>query len=701
MSTLPALREELALYAGPAAGNGAPTWSLLDPARNQFFRIDWLTFEILSRWDMDDPQEIAASIRRDTTLDIESSDLEQVLKFLSDNELLRRSTCQGTQWLHTLASKRRQTFAQKLLHHYLFFRIPLLRPDGWLTRTQRYIDPLYSESFLWITLVVLLLGLVEVSRQWDRFMVTLIDTFSWQGLLSYAFALVFIKFLHELGHAYTAKRYGCRVPTMGVAFLVLFPVAYTDVNDAWRLRKRRQRLAVGAAGMLTELAVAAWATLAWAMLPEGQLRNTAFVLATITWISSIAINTSPFMRFDGYFLLSDWLDIPNLHQRAFGLGRWQLRAWLFGLAEPAPEIFPVAKQRGLVLFAYATWIYRLVVFSAIAALVYHMVPKPFGPLLAAIEIGWFILKPIQQELWAWRDKLFVIVRGRRSLFILGVLAALIALATVPWDRRVQSQGLLKPTSYFTVVAPGAARIGALPHRDGEVVAAGEILLVLSPPELHYQQQATSARLTSLDWQVALGGLDEKLRTQQPVIEKAADKARAELKNVQDKESHYALKAPFSGRFYLNHPDLRPAHWVSKNEELGLLISPGEWTVETYLTENDLHRVAIGDRGRFYSEASDSAPLDIEVTAIDRDATRVLPQAILASTHGGAILVRESQGSSVPEKAVYRVTLTVAAYYRPHEPRFTRGRVVLYGQPLAPAAEFMRAAAALFLREAEF
>src|SRR3569833_4686613 len=150
MSTLPALQEKQTKYVGPASGNGAPTWSLLVPARNQFFRIDWLTFEILSRWDMDDPQDIAASIRRDTTLDIESSDLEQVLKFLSDNEMLRRSTSQGTQWLHTLASKRRQPFAQELLHHYLFFRLPLLRPDGWLTRTHRYADPLNSKGLLWI-----------------------------------------------------------------------------------------------------------------------------------------------------------------------------------------------------------------------------------------------------------------------------------------------------------------------------------------------------------------------------------------------------------------------------------------------------------------------------------------------------------------------------------------------------------------------
>src|SRR3569832_2489690 len=149
MSTLPALREELTLYAGPAAGNGAPTWSLLDPTRNQFFRIDWLTFEILSRWDMDDPQAIAASIRRDTTLDIEKSDLEQVLKLLYNNELLRSSTSQGAQWLHTLASKRRQTFAQKLQHKKQKKKNTQKHPDNKLTRTQRYTDPLYSKGFLW------------------------------------------------------------------------------------------------------------------------------------------------------------------------------------------------------------------------------------------------------------------------------------------------------------------------------------------------------------------------------------------------------------------------------------------------------------------------------------------------------------------------------------------------------------------------
>jgi len=116
--------------------------------------------------------------------------------------------------------------------------------------------------------------------------------------------------------------------------------------------------------------IAAWATLAWALLPEGGIRSAMFVLATSSWIGTLAINASPFMRFDGYFIVSDALDIPNLHARSFALARWKLREWLFDLGDAPPEYFKPATQKGLILFAWVTWIYRLVVFLGIAALVY-------------------------------------------------------------------------------------------------------------------------------------------------------------------------------------------------------------------------------------------------------------------------------------------------------------------------------------------
>jgi len=152
-------------------------------------------------------------------------------------------------------------------------------------------------------------------------------------------------------------------------------MAYTDTTETWRLTDRWKRLQVAAAGIATELVVAIWATLAWALLPEGTLRGAVFALATTSWVATLAINASPFMRFDGYFILCDALDMPNLHERSFAMARWKLREWLFGLNAPRPEHFSPRKQAALITFAWVVWLYRLVVFLGIAVLVYHFFIK--------------------------------------------------------------------------------------------------------------------------------------------------------------------------------------------------------------------------------------------------------------------------------------------------------------------------------------
>ena len=698
---LPALREELALFPGPAAANGAPTWALQDPVRNLFFRIDWLTFEILARWHMNDPQAILNALERETPIQAEADDLEGVLRFLAENELIQRHGPQDTSWLRAEALKRRTGWSRWLLHHYLFFRVPLWRPDAWLVRSIPWVAPLYTRFFLGLTLVTLFAGLIEVSRQWETFVSTLVDTFSWRGLFGVAVTPVCVKFLHELGHAFTAKRFGCRVPTMGVAFLVMFPMAYTDVNEVWKLPDKRQRLAVGAAGILTELAVAAWATLAWAMLPDGLLRGAAFLLATTTWVSTLIINASPFMRFDGYFLFMDWLDMPNLHQRAFALARWRLRKTLFGLNAPVPEHLPTRRHRGVLIFAYMTWAYRLVIFTGIAALVYNFFPKPLGPLLAAIEIGWFILLPIWREVKAWRPLLPAILGSRRTWFNLCLLGLVLAGALIPWDQRVRSQGLLRPAEHFPVVSPGPARIKSMPAGNGQPVEKGQILIELEAPDIGFQRQTAAARAANLAWQASSAGLDPKLRDQQGVIEAARGKVGAELAGLRETEARYHPTAPFTGRFYLSQPDLYPGTWIGKNEKLAVLADTSRWLVETYLPESDLNRIRIGDQGSFYSETPDVAELAVKVVRIDRDATRFLPEGILASTKGGALLVRESDKHLVPETALYRITLSLTGTYQPNQPQILRGHVVLMGRPKAHLDEFLRSAAALFVRESGF
>jgi putative peptide zinc metalloprotease protein len=656
-------------------------------------------------------ESIAAAVNHETTLRPDAADVEAVARFLVENQLVKPSGGGSSREFAERLTRMRGNWQSWLLHHYLFFRIPLVRPDRWLDRWMGRVALFYSRGFVQLTLLALAVGVVEVYRDWGRFSATLMDTFSWNGLLGYGAALAGIKVLHELGHAFTAKRYGCRVPAMGVAFLVMFPVAYTDTNEVWKLSQRHQRLRVAAAGVVTELVVAAWATLAWGLLPEGIPKSIAFMLATTTWVATLAINTSPFMRFDGYFLLSDWLDMPNLHNRSFALARWDLRERLFGLGLPKPEHFSRQREIGLILFAYATWIYRLVIFLGIAALVYAFFIKAVGVLLFIVEIGWFVLLPLWSEVKMWpgllkkdgqpaglRALLRNQSRARRSAWL---AALLLLLFVLPWPTRQSSSGSLKPAEIFPIHAPAGAQVVKLPWVDGSTVRAGQLLLELTSPELQLRWQRAQARVQRLRWQVSASGVNAEQRQNMPVLAQEENTALAELANVQAEMALYAPIAPFDGVLRDLGPDLKPGQWVSSRERLGVLVQTQRWQVETFLDEDAVNRIEVGDKARFYTDGLEGPVLTLSVRAIDRDASRVLSNGQLASQVGGTVMTREKQGQLIPDRAVYRVTLSVDSEMGLLAQQSWRGHVVIHGRWEAPGMVFLRSALVLIWRELGF
>ncbi len=696
---LPALREELHLFAGGSDAEGAPTWNLHDPVRNQFFRIDWQTFEILARWQMRSAESIAAAVSSDTTLTLQVQDIEAVQSFLLENQLVQSNDAAGTRWLASQEKARHSSLWQWLLHHYLFFRVPLVRPDRWLTRQMSLVAPFFSPFFFRLTGVALLLGLFECYSQRAAFSSTLVESLTFKGLLGYAVALTFVKILHELGHAFTAKRKGCRVPTMGVAFLVMWPVAYTDVNEVWKLPRRQDRFAVGAAGMVTELMVAAWATLAWALLPEGVLRSMAFLLATTTWISTVAINASPFMRFDGYFLMVDLLDFPNLHTRSFALARWDLRERLFAFREPVPEVLPRARHNGLIVFAWLVWLYRLMLFLGIAVLVYHFFIKLLGIVLFAVEIGVFVVQPIWREIAAWRKRAGAIRQSPRAVRSLLLFAALVLVGFVPWSGHVSGQGMLRTAQYFPIYAPGPARIDNLAVHGGETVVAGAVLVALDMPDLEQRSRKASTRLQQLQWQLEVSGLDADLRANQTVLREELAGAKAQLEGATQERARFEVRAPFAGVIVDVAPELRNGVWVSPRERLGVLVDPSAWQVETYLEENEIQRVQLGNQARFFPEGAPLGSLPLKVVRIDPDATRQLTEPMLAAQHGGQIVVRERNGHLIPQQAIYRVVLQVESGTAGAASHSLRGRVVIDGERKSPLGAYLRTAATVVIREA--
>jgi putative peptide zinc metalloprotease protein len=702
MISLPNLREDLVLHSAPSNNQGAPSWSLQDPVRNLFFRIDWLSFEILSRWHLGDGDKILASIDRETTITTEADDLNNLLNFLSENELLQRVDANSSRWF-AQRQQVRPSLANQLLHSYLFFRIPLWRPNAWLDRNQTLIAPLFSNAFLLLTLLALLLGLLQLSQQWQTFSATLIDFFSWQGMLAFALTIAFVKFFHELGHAFTAKRFGCQVPTMGLAFLLLLPMAYTDVNDVWKLRHKKQRLAVGAAGIGVELTIAAWATLAWSLLPDGQLRTAGFLLASTTWVSSLLINLSPFLRFDGYFLLMDWLEMPNLHQRSFELGKWWLQKQLFGFSNQPPEPYTKSRQRFLLIFCLATWLYRLVIFAGIAWLLYQTLPKPLGPVLALIELWWFIGMPVFREINQWLKHWRSILASRRSWFTGLLLTAILLVMALPWDGRIYAQGLLQPTQISVITAPDAAQISHIDVSEGSYIQAGATIMSLHSSDLLFQKRSIETKSKSLDWQLQASQVQQQRReNRQPLLAEKI-KLQSELRLIDDELKRFQISAPFAGHFYFSEPDINTGNWVSDKEVLGTLIDHSSWKITAYVNEEQLVNLQLGDRARFYPESPGGQSHDAIVTAIEPDATRTLEDAMLASTHGGKLLVRNQDSQLIPERAHYRITLKLDSDVktRTDQARILRGDLIIHGQPKSYLEDFFQAIAIFFVREASF
>ncbi|MET1116706.1 MAG: site-2 protease family protein [Comamonas sp.] len=680
------LREELDLLPGPVLPDGQPSWTLHDPVRNLFFQLDWASFELLRRWHLADAGAIVADICAETTLHVGAHDVQALQQFLQANALLQPGMHSAAGWAAQRA-QRRASKLQWLLHNYLFFRVPLLRPDRWLGRITPGLEFLFRPAFWWLTALAFLWGLWGVSRSWDAFSATFVDLLSLQGLVAYGVTLLFVKFLHEVGHGVTAKRYGCRVPTMGLAFLVLWPVAYTDTNEVWKLTDRDQRVRVAAAGIITELLVAVWALLAWLWLPEGWPKAMAFLLATTTWVSTLVINASPFMRFDGYFLLSDYLQMPNMHARAFALARWDLRERLFRLGEPAPEYFAPPKRRALVLFAWATWIYRLVLFLGIAALVYHFFIKALGIFLFLVEIVWFIAKPLWSEIKAWRERAPQIARSRRARRSALIAGALALLLLVPWPVPVLSSGLLQA-----------------PLAEGAPVAQGAALFALVSPALQAAAATTQARLQQVAQQSAAAGFDGALRRDWLVLQDRQAEAQAQQGAVRSDAARFQLQAGGAGQLRDVDPDLQAGAWVARRELLGRVVGSAGQEVVAYVAEEALHRVRPGDSGLFIAEGGAGPVLALRVRAIDQDASRSLNEAALASAGGGNVPVRSMQGVLYPERPVYRVVLDVLPSDQPQaltgQHRW-RGRVSIRGEWEAPGAQFVRQALSVFWREAGF
>ena len=698
---LPGLRPDLKLLPGRHDEDGAPRWLLYDVVSNRYFTLFERALMLIRHWQPGVTAEDMAAALADQGEDFEAEEIRSFAQFLVANHLVLARTEGAAGYFAQQQRARKKSLWSWLLHNYLFIKIPLVRPEPWLRQTVPRLEWLFRP---WLARLVIFLGIVGgllVLRQWETFTATFLYFFSLEGMALYALTLVVVKSAHELGHAMVSHRLGCRVASMGVAFLVMMPVLYTDTTDAWKLKRKRDRLRIVTAGVRAELYIALLATFAWSVLPDGPLRSAAFFLATTSWVTSLLVNISPFLRFDGYYAFSDLIGVENLQQRGFALGRWKLRQWLWGLQDPMPEPMPRPRARLLILYAWGTWIYRFVLFLGIALLVYHLFFKVLGILLFVVEILWFIVMPIVRELKVWWEQRRQFRWSPMRLLAWLVPFLLLVLAAVPMPADVRLPAVLRATDVQQLFSPEAGQVARLEVTDGERVGEGDILLELHSPQLEQRLAETRLELKIIAGRLARQAASTEQRALIAVNQQIQEQLQRRLAGLEARLERLTLRAPIAG--ILSFPDrLHEGQWIRDNAPLFRIHNDTGVLVEGLVSEQDLDVLATGQSGVFIADSGEHSPLGVKLSTINMSAIPFLRYPELASDHGGPIAVRKVGEHLVPESAYYRVQALLeqeAPLWAPK--RQLTGIMVLEGETRSWLVSQARRVIAILLRESGF
>ena len=653
----PAIRQNLQLLQGTPMEDGSPSWLLYDNLRNKYFTLGVSAFRMLKYWisGVDSKQFIEQAQKKG--LDIQEDQLNDFINFLKTNSLISHNTSEDIQILLNQHNAQKKHWLMSLIHNYLFFKIPLIKPDPFLDKTL-HLAKFFSQKIIRLTIYIIgILGVYFVIQQWDEFLTTFLYFFNWNGLLFYGLALVGVKAIHELGHAYTAKNFGCNVNSMGIAFLVFFPFLYTDNTNAWRLRDHKKRLSINFAGISTELHLALLATFIWGITGQGTLKSVAFFVATTGWISSLLINISPFMRFDGYYVFADYLKIDNLQPRAFALAKWKLRHWIFGFKHKAPEQINKQKQTLIIVYAWSTWIYRFFLFLGIAFLVYYFAFKLLGIFLFVVEIVWFILLPIFKEIrewWRLRSNIFLSLQVVRSIFLLGALAFIIF---YPWKSSQKTPAIYQSEKFIEIFPPINSQVQDIFIKEKEFVKKNQKLINLDSPALNSQIEIAQAELELIQIKIN-NALDlESNRSDLLRLKSERKKIETQINNLNKIKSSLEIKAPFEGEI-TTFNNIQKNQWLNEDTPILKLIDKRNYQVIAFVSEQDILTLDLTREIRFTPSSTLHENMVAYISSISKSPISNFDMyPIVTSIFDGPIAASEAPSGGIQsEESFYKVTL---------------------------------------------
>jgi putative peptide zinc metalloprotease protein len=593
---------------------------------------------------------------------------------------------------------KRQKMVRSVLNP-LALRVPVFDPDDFLTATMPLVRPLISVfgALLWLLLIVY--GGVLLALNWDPLTENVADrVLSTDNLPLLLVSYPLIKAFHELGHAYTIKRWGGGVHEIGVMFLVFMPVPYVDASDSIAFDNKWRRVLVGAAGILVELALAAIAMIVWANAEEGLVRAFAFNVMLVGGVSTLLFNGNPLLRFDGYYVLCDLIEVPNLGQRANKYLAYLVQRFGFGMTWAENPVTARGEARWFVFYSISAFIYRLFITFAIVTLV---ATKFFiiGIVLACWAVFLMLVLPVLKMGWyLFTSPQLRRKRGRALGVTFGSLGAIVAvLLFVPVPYHTMAEGVVAPPQQAYVNAASAGVVSEISVSSGETVTAGTPLAVISDPLIASQRAVLVARINELNQRLSVELSFDPVAAR--IMQQERDAAQAELELTDFRIDALTLRASMDGQVILSNKADLIGRYARPGQLFAVVADYDDPLIRVVVTEDkaDLVRRRTESLSvRFAAAPEETYPAHIasDTPALSRD----VPSLALTPEGGGLIVLDPAAPLSAPLAldGLYHLDLRLNAS---HSVSTYGDRVyVRFSHGSAPIAERLyRRASQIFLR----
>jgi putative peptide zinc metalloprotease protein len=643
---------------------GERWYVLFDPFSNQYYRLHPSAYEFVARLNPSQTVEEVwkLAMARDPDGAPGQEEVIQLLAQLYHANLLHFELPADSAKLFERYKERKQQIRKATLMSIMFFRIPLLDPDGLLRRLVPFIRLLVSPlgAALWVGVVAAAVKVVI-----DNFALLWVQG---QGILSLPnlpllyLALILIKTLHEFGHAFAVRRFGGEVHTMGVMFLIFNPLPYMDATAAWAFRSKWRRVLVGASGMITELFVAALAVFAWANTGPGLIHSLAYNMIFVASVSTILFNINPLLRFDGYYLLLDLLDIPNLQQKANQHLRHLVERYAFGYKKSQTPATSIKEAFWLTFFGLLSGAYRLAVFTTILLVVADRFLM-IGIIMAAVcAVAWVAVPIIRLINYLATSPRLERTRLRASAVCLLVFAGFLGvLYFSPFPNNFKAPGVLKATEHAVVVSKIDGAIEEIYTALGKRVEREQPLLRLVNKELSYRIQEVQASLDEVRAmrQKALPNSQADLRS----IDSLIVSIQKRLDRLLEEQQNLTVKAEIRGLYISNSIEDFVGMWVRRGTVLGELVNDREFYFASVVSQHDVSQVFSDAIRSSEVRLSGQSNIDLPVTSYTKIPyeQRQLPSVVLGLRAGGEVPVSATEaGGTTAAEPFYEVRLGITA-----------------------------------------